>query len=74
VFREGELSQRSNVQNMHIANSDKLVKYYRLHVVISVGYRVKSLEGTRFRQWGFPHFVTQVALMRLFVHSVPYRS
>lgn len=51
VFREGELSQKSNVQNMHIANSDKPVKYYSLDVVISVGYRVKSLEGTRFRQW-----------------------
>jgi len=51
VFREGELSQKSNVQNMHIANSDKPVKHYSLDVVISVGYRVKSLEGTRFRQW-----------------------
>lgn len=51
VFREGELPQKSNVQNMHIANSDKPVKYYSLDVVISVGYRVKSLEGTRFRQW-----------------------
>lgn len=51
LFREGELPQKSNVQNMHIANSDKPVKYYSLDVVISVGYRVKSLEGTRFRQW-----------------------
>ena len=51
IFKEGELSEKSNVQNMHLANSDKPVKSYNLDVVISVGYRVKSLEGTRFRQW-----------------------
>lgn len=51
IFREGELSENSNVQNMHFAHSDKPVKTYSLDVVISVGYRVKSLEGTRFRQW-----------------------
>ena len=51
IFKEGELNQKSNMQNMHIANSDKPVKFYNLDVVISVGYRVKSLEGTRFRQW-----------------------
>ena len=39
------------MQNMHIANSDKPVKFYNLDVVISVGYRVKSHEDTRFRQW-----------------------
>lgn len=36
---------------MHIAGSDKPVKFYDLDVVISVGYRVKSVEGTRFHQW-----------------------
>ncbi len=51
IFKEGELAEKSNVQNMHLANSDKPVKSYNLDVVISVGYRVKSLEGTRFRQW-----------------------
>lgn len=51
AFNEGELSEESNVQNLHIANSDKPVKFYNLDVIISVGYRVKSLEGTRFRQW-----------------------
>ena len=51
AFNEGELSEESNVQNLHIANSDKPVKFYSLDVIISVGYRVKSLEGTRFRQW-----------------------
>ena len=51
IFKEGELDGKSNVQNLHIANSDKPVKFYNLDVVISVGYRVKSIEGTRFRQW-----------------------
>jgi prophage maintenance system killer protein len=51
VFREGELERKSNVQNMHIANSDKPVAFYNLDVIISVGYRVKSRRGTQFRQW-----------------------
>jgi death-on-curing family protein len=51
VFKEQELSEESNVQNLHIANSDKPVKHYNLDVIISVGYRVKSPEGTRFRIW-----------------------
>ena len=51
VFTEGELEEESNVQNMHIAGSDKPVRFYNLDVIISVGYRVKSPQGTRFRQW-----------------------
>jgi len=39
------------MQKMHIANSDKPVVFYNLDVIISVGYRVKSQEGTRFRIW-----------------------
>lgn len=51
IFREGELDKESNVQNMHIAHSDKPISFYNLDVIISVGYRVKSQQGTRFRQW-----------------------
>ena len=51
IFKEGELAEKSNVQNMHIPNSDKPVEFYNLDVIISVGYRVKSQNGTRFRQW-----------------------
>lgn len=51
VFAEGELDEKSNVQNLHIANSDKPVKFYNLDVIISVGYRVKSKRGTQFRMW-----------------------
>ena len=51
VFNENELDEKSNMQKMHIANSDKPVSYYNLDVIISVGYRVKSKQGTQFRQW-----------------------
>ena len=51
IFEEGELEENCNVQKLHIANSDKLVKYYNLDVIISVGYRVKSQQGTQFRIW-----------------------
>ena len=51
VFEEGELPRESNVQILHIANSDKPVEFYNLDVIISVGYRVKSKRGTQFRIW-----------------------
>ena len=51
VFRENELDLEGNVQNLHIANSDKPVAFYNLDVIISVGYRVKSKRGTLFRIW-----------------------
>ena len=53
VFKEGELDEKSNMQKMHIANSDKPVAFYNLDVIISVGYRVKSQHGTQFRIWAF---------------------
>jgi len=40
VFTEGELDEKSNMQKMHFANSDKPVVLYNLDVIISVGYRV----------------------------------
>ena len=49
VFKEGESDKKSNVQILHIAGSDKPVAFYRLDVIISVGYRVKSQRGTQFR-------------------------
>ena len=51
VFKESELDKKSNMQKMHIANSDKPVAFYNLDVIISVGYRVKSKRGTQFRIW-----------------------
>ena len=51
IFDENELDKESNLQKMQIANSDKLVNYYSLDVIISVGYRVKSNNGVIFRKW-----------------------
>ena len=49
IFKEGELKKKSNMQKMHISGSDKPVAFYNLNVIISVGYRVKSKQGTQFR-------------------------
>ena len=55
IFKEGELDRDSvYAKNAYTAASDgKIyqVAFYNLDVVISVGYRVKSIQGTRFRQW-----------------------
>ena len=50
IFKE-ELEENSNLQKMQIPNSDKLVSFYSLDVIISVGYRVKSQNGIIFRRW-----------------------
>jgi hypothetical protein len=51
VFREGELERANNVQILHVNGVKKPVPFYSLDVIISVGYRVKSQRGTKFRQW-----------------------
>ena len=51
VFDEDELEENSNVQKMHFANSDKPTMLYSLDMIISVGYRVNSKQGTKFRIW-----------------------
>ena len=40
AMEEQEVSADSNMQKLHIANSDKPVAYYDLDVIISVGYRI----------------------------------
>lgn len=47
VFHDGEFAEESNLHFLQIANSDKPVIYYSLDVIISVGYRVKSRQGTQ---------------------------
>ncbi len=51
IFGSGELEEKSNVQKMHIANSDKPVSFYDLDAVLLVGYRVNSKRATQFRIW-----------------------
>ena len=54
IFEEGELVRGAVVANFATTAADGKnyqVDYYNLDVIISVGYRVKSLRGTQFRQW-----------------------
>lgn len=54
VFEEGELQRDSVVANFATTAADGKtyqVDHFNLDVIISVGYRVKSIQGTRFRQW-----------------------
>ena len=54
VFKEGELLPEAVVKESLTTAADGkkyLTKYYNLDVIISVGYRVKSLRGTQFRIW-----------------------
>lgn len=51
IFDEGELVEKSNVNFLHIANSDKPVAFYNLDVILAVGFRIRSPRGTQFRQW-----------------------
>jgi hypothetical protein len=57
IFREKELEKISTVANFAIVQNEggrevtRDIEYYNLDVIISVGYRVKSQKGVRFRQW-----------------------
>lgn len=51
IFKDKEADKRSNMQKMHIANSDKPVVFYSLDVILSVGYRTNSLKAIEFRKW-----------------------
>lgn len=52
IYAEGELEEETSKRKIGISDfSTKPTNYYNLDVIISVGYRVKSLRGTQFRQW-----------------------
>ncbi|MDX9960003.1 MAG: RhuM family protein [Aliarcobacter sp.] len=57
VFNDGELEQISTVANFATVRNEggreisRDIEYYNLDVIISIGYRVKSQKGVRFRQW-----------------------
>lgn len=42
IFKDGEIHEKSNMQKMHIANSDKPVTYYSLDIILAVGQSVKD--------------------------------
>lgn len=49
IFNEGELYEKSNVNFLHIANSNKPVTSYSLGVILAVGFRIRSPRSTQFR-------------------------
>jgi len=51
VFKEKEVDKKSNMQKMHIPNSDKPIVLYSLDVILSVGYRANSARAIQFRKW-----------------------
>ena len=54
IFKEGELNDNSVIRKFRITAADGKTyetNFYNLDVIISVGYRVKSLRGTQFRIW-----------------------
>lgn len=57
VFKEGELDKKATCREFRQVrlegnrNVERDIEHYNLDVIISVGYRVKSLRGTQFRQW-----------------------
>ena len=71
IYEEKELDNEQSMRK--IGNSDfstKPTNYYNLDVIISVGYRVKSQQGTKFRQWATQpptHMCTLIPIIE-FVH------
>lgn len=61
IFDEGELTHQGTVANFATVQSEgnrtvtRNIDFYNLDVIISVGYRVKSLRGTQFRIWATEH-------------------
>lgn len=51
LLPESTVAKFATVQNEGGRQVERLIDYYNLDVIISVGYRVKSLRGTQFRQW-----------------------
>lgn len=56
IYEENELEELDTMKKFGISEfAKKPTNFYNLDVIISVGYRVKSLQGTRFRQWATQH-------------------
>jgi hypothetical protein len=61
IYEDGELSQEATCKDYLQVRSEggrqvqRQLKHYNLDVILSVGYRVRSLRGTRFRQWATTH-------------------
>ena len=83
IFKEGELDEkvvcrkfRQTTQHGAMAGKTKSkeVKFYNLDVIISVGYRVKSIQGTRFRQWATERLKTMTLELMPHRHKVIFEN
>ena len=51
ILKDKEVDEKSNMQKMHIPNSDKRVSFYSLDIILAVGYRTNSARAIQFRKW-----------------------
>ncbi|WP_298247353.1 virulence protein RhuM/Fic/DOC family protein [uncultured Christiangramia sp.] len=51
ILKDKEVDKKSNMQKMHIPNSDKRVNFYSLDIILAVGYRTNSARAIQFRKW-----------------------
>jgi predicted metallopeptidase len=51
IFKTKEVDEKSNVQKMHIPNSDKPITLYSLDIILAVGYKTNSAKAIIFRRW-----------------------
>ncbi len=51
IFADNEVGEKSNMQKMHIANSDKPVVFYSIDIILAIGYRTNSKNAINFRKW-----------------------
>ena len=67
IFAEGELDQATTVSKMETVQKEgerlvtRMIEYYNLDAVISVGYRINSIRATQFRRWA-TQFLKQFAI------------
>ena len=62
VFSEGELLRENNTQYLRVDGVKQPVAFYNLDVIISVGYRVRSIRGTQFRIWATARLKEYIAM------------
>jgi hypothetical protein len=60
TFKDGEVDAKSNMQKMHIPNSDRPVTFYSLDVILSVGNRTNSKVAIDFRKWATKTLKTHI--------------
>ena len=80
IFKEGELDEISTRRNFRLVRLEgnreveRDVEHYNLDVIISVGYRVKSQQGTQFRIWATQRLREYIVKGFLKIHTLRLRS